>query len=82
MNQASLQKDDNVFNTGINAFMKRAGLSQRRLAQKIGTVNATVFNWCYGFTEPNVKNVSELIKAGMSAEEIFGPEIAAMLKTN
>lgn len=82
MNRAALHKDEDSFKTGINAFMKREGLSQRRLAQKIGTVNATVFNWCVGYTEPNLKTVSELIKAGMSAEEIFGPEIAAMLKTN
>ena len=81
-NQSALNKDEEVFKTGINAFMKRSGLSQRRLAQKIGTVNATVFNWCIGYTEPSVRNVSELIKAGMSAEEIFGPEIATMLKNN
>ena len=80
MNRAALHKDEDAFKSGINAFMKREGLSQRRLAQKIGTVNATVFNWCMGKTEPNVRNVSELIRAGMQIEEIFGYEIAALIR--
>lgn len=75
-----IHKDEDIFKVGINAFLKRVGMSQRRLSQKIGTVNATVYNWCMGKTEPNVKHVSELIRAGMRIEEIFGYEIAAIIR--
>lgn len=76
----SMHKDEDIFKIGINSFLKRVGMSQRRLSQKIGTVNATVYNWCVGRTEPNVKNISELIRAGMLVEEIFGYEIAAIIR--
>ena len=81
-NLCALHDDEHIFKNGINAFLKRTGLSQRRLSHKIGTVNATVYNWCIGSTEPSVKNISELIKAGMSAVEIFGVEVAAILQKN
>lgn len=79
-NMCALHKDEDIFKIGINSFLKRIGMSQRRLSQKIGTVNATVYNWCMGKTEPNVKHISELIRAGMRIEEIFGYEIAAIIR--
>lgn len=79
-NMCALHKDEEIFKIGINSFLKRIGMSQRRLSQKIGTVNATVYNWCMGKTEPNVKHISELIRAGMRIEEIFGYEIAAIIR--
>ena len=72
----------NPFQQGINSFLKRIGISQRKLAEKIGKSNMAVSQWCLGKHEPKVGDLEGLIKEGMTADEIFGEDVAKTLFEN
>jgi transcriptional regulator with XRE-family HTH domain len=75
-------KPQTPFQQGINDFLKRLGISQRKLAERIGRSNMAVSQWCLGNHEPKVGDLDVLIKEGMSAVELFGEPIAKMLLEN
>ena len=75
---ASKQKQAN-FDCGV--FLKRKGLKQQEAADMLGVTQATISNWCKGKT-PDYGTVVQLIRLGMGAEELFGKELAKILKSN
>lgn len=75
-------KLETPFQTGIKQLLDRLGISQRKLAERIGRSNMAVSQWCLGNHEPKVGDLDVLIKAGMTAEELFGEQIARMLLDN
>ena len=76
------KKQETPFQAGMNSFIKRLGLSQRKLSEKIGRSNMAVSQWCLGRHEPKVGDIDGLIRLGMTAEEIFGKELAGILMKN
>lgn len=76
------KKEETPFQAGVNALLKRLGLSQRKLGERIGRSNMAVSQWCLGKHEPKVGDVDGLIRLGMKAEEIFGKELAGILLRN
>jgi transcriptional regulator with XRE-family HTH domain len=75
-------KQQTPFQKGINSFLKRLGISQRKLGERIGRSNMAVSQWCLGKHEPKVGDLDVLIKAGITAEELFGESIARTLLDN
>lgn len=75
-------KQQTPFQKGINSFLKRLGISQRKLGERIGRSNMAVSQWCLGKHEPKVGDLDVLIKAGMTAEELFGDDVAKTLFEN
>lgn len=76
------KKEETPFQAGVNALLKRLGISQRKLGERIGRSNMAVSQWCLGKHEPKVGDVDGLIRLGMKAEEIFGKELAVILMKN
>lgn len=76
------KKEETPFQAGVNALLKRLGISQRKLGERIGRSNMAVSQWCLGKHEPKVGDLDVLIKAGMTAEELFGEPIARILLDN
>ena len=76
------KKQETPFQTGIKAFLERIGLSQRKLAERIGRSNMAVSQWCLGVHEPKVGDLHVLIREGMTAAELFGEDIARRLMKN
>lgn len=56
------------------------GWKQRNLAEKLGLGTSTVGMWCSGKSTPPYEVVIELIKLGITPEELFGDEINEILK--
>lgn len=75
-------KTQTPFQQGINDFLKRLGISQRKLAERIGRSNMAVSKWCLGEHEPKVGDLHVIINEGMTAVEIFGPDVAKTLLEN
>lgn len=76
------KKLETPFQTGIKAFLERMGLSQRKLAERIGRSNMAVSQWCLGIHEPKVGDLHVLINEGMTAAELFGEDVAKTLFEN
>lgn len=76
------KKVETPFQTGIKSFLDRMGLSQRKLAERIGRSNMAVSQWCLGNHEPKVGDLPVLIHEGMSADELFGEAVAKTLFEN
>ena len=76
------KKQETPFQTGIKAFLERIGLSQRKLAERIGRSNMAVSQWCLGVHEPKVGDLHVLIREGMTAAELFGEDISRCLMKN
>lgn len=76
------KKQETPFQTGIKSFLERIGLSQRKLAERIGRSNMAVSQWCLGVHEPKVGDLHVLIKEGMTADELFGADVAKTLLEN
>ena len=75
-------KKQTPFQAGINKFLKRMGLSQRKLGEQIGKSNMAVSQWALGKHEPKVGDLDCLIDMGMTAAEIFGENVARTLLKN
>lgn len=69
------------FQTGLKKFLKRKGLTQRALADKIYVSSCTVSQWTRGSYDPSV-TVSLLILEGMTLEEIFGADVMDKILEN
>ena len=76
------QPDDTPFQAGLRRFCKRKGLTQKALAEKVGIYEVSIYPWFKGKYVPNMKTVPTLIELGMTASELFGPELALKLQFN
>lgn len=75
-------KELGIFASGINKFLARANLTQTALAKKVGATKVCVSQWSTGKCEPKVSSLAALIEEGITAEEIFGKDIARRLMKN
>ena len=64
-----------------NSFIRRMGWGQKDLAERLGVVTSTVGMWCAGKSTPAYAVIVELIKLGMTPEEMFGKELAQAFST-
>lgn len=76
------QPGDTPFQAGLRKFCKRKGLTQKALAEKVGIHEVSIYPWFKGKWEPNMKSLPTLIEIGMTASEIFGPELALKMQFN
>lgn len=66
----------------IQGFLARNNWSQYDLAKKLGFTRSKVGSWCAGYRRPDYDDICALFKIGMTLNEMFGPEIeAVILKT-
>ncbi len=75
-------KELGIFSAGINKFLARINLTQTALAKKVGATKVCVSQWSTGKCEPKVSSLAALIEEGITAEEIFGKDIARRLMKN
>ena len=68
-----------IFSQGFEAFRLRNGLTQDQVGRILGCGRANVNKIKSGKNFPSMDGVFTLIENGMTLEEIFGPELAAML---
>ncbi len=66
----------------IRAFRKRVRLTGRELADRLGVDQTAVVAWEKGRSFPKYAICAELIRLGISLDELFGPELGAMLAKN
>lgn len=76
------QPGDTPFQAGLRKFCKRKGLTQKALAEKVGICEISIYPWFKGKWVPNMKFLPILIDIGMTASEIFGPELALKMQFN
>lgn len=76
------QPGDTPFQAGLRKFCKRKGLTQKALAKKVGIHEQSVYPWFKGKYVPNMDVLPTLIEIGMTASEIFGPELALKMQFN
>ena len=60
----------------IPHFLKRKGLTQRELAEKLDCSIGLVCGWANYSGVPSYEKCIDLLKAGMSISELFGEEVA------
>lgn len=75
-------KELGIFASGINKFLARINSTQTALAKKVGATKVCVSQWSTGKCEPKVSALAALIEEGITAEEIFGKDIARRLMKN
>lgn len=75
-------KELGIFSAGINKFLARINSTQTALANKVGATKVCVSQWSTGKCEPKVSSLAALIEEGITAEEIFGKDIARLLMKN
>ena len=66
----------------IKDFLKRVRITQYDLAEKIGCNQSLVSAWAGGTTKPTLDKIGKLIELGITADELFGPEMARKLCDN
>ena len=76
------QKTETPFQQGLKKFCKRKGLTQKALAEKVGMHEVSIYPWFKGKYVPNMRTIPTLIELGMTASEIFGPELALKMQFN
>ena len=63
----------------VKKFLKRVRMTQYDLAEKLGCNQSLVAVWCTGKGVPTYDKICKLIDLGMTAEELFGTELAEKL---
>ena len=66
----------------FNAFLRRKKLTHKTAAALIGVSQGLVSSWAAHRAVPSYESMISLIKAGITAEELLGPELARMLRVN
>lgn len=64
----------------LQEFLSRQNLTQESLAQKIGVKRGTIAQWNTGRTDITRENCGKLLAEGMSLEELFGDEVALIVR--
>lgn len=67
---------------GIKAFRQRKGLTQEELGQILGNKKANISQMERAVSAPSIDGIFTLIEHGMTAEELFGKELAARMAAN
>lgn len=65
-----------------STFLSRKRLKQRQLAEMLKKDVSTVGCWCSGKNVPSYVMQAELIKLGVTAQEMFGDELGTLLIQN
>lgn len=60
----------------VKAFLKRVGMTQKDLAEKVGIASENVSKWNKGKGVPSYEVCRKLLLNGMLVEELFGVEYA------
>lgn len=72
--------DDRLFD--FQKFMRRRDLKQREVAEILGISTGVAGHWAVGRAFPKFEKIPDLIRAGMTAQELFGDETANILLDN
>lgn len=67
---------------GIRAFRQRKGYTQEELGRILGNGKANISQMEHGFSAPSIDGLFTLVENGMTAEEIFGRELAARMASS
>lgn len=59
----------------INAFLRRMNYSHGDLAAKMNVSRSKVSGWAAGYRRPDYDNLEQLLKMGMTINEMFGEEV-------
>lgn len=71
-----------IFSKGIKTFRQRKGLTQEKLGNLIGNKKANISQMERAVSSPSIDGLFSLVELGMTADEIFGKELAAMMAAN
>jgi transcriptional regulator with XRE-family HTH domain len=63
-------------NIDLARFLKRKGITQKDLAEKLGCSLGLVGGWASYRCVPSYEKCIELLQAGMTISELFGEEVA------
>lgn len=79
-----LDRENSISNlkAGLERFMGRRRFSMNALAKATGMSTTNIYLMCHGKTLPALDKVAALVDEGMTAEELFGKEVADKLKRN
>lgn len=55
----------------LNSYMKRNKITIRRLSERLGVADATVFHWVHGTTKPGVVLAIRLEKLTRGAVSVY-----------
>lgn len=66
----------------IDDFLRRIELSRIDFAKQVGITPSLITHWAKGINFPSPKQVEKLIEMGITAEELFGRELGALILTN
>ncbi len=65
----------------IQGFISRVGIkNHRELAEKVGVKKSAVDSWSSGERYPTHETEEKLLRLGMTLEELFGKEIAGIVR--
>jgi transcriptional regulator with XRE-family HTH domain len=65
-----------LYKIDISGFLRRKGLTQKKLAEKLGCSLGLVGGWANYSCVPSYEKCIELLRAGMTISELFGENIA------
>ena len=71
-----------TFSKGITKFIERKGVTIRFLAKQAGCSEQNIYKMRDGSSLPSMEVLVALVENGMRLEEIFGSELAAILRNN
>lgn len=66
----------------FNKFIHRKRMKQKDAATMVGVSMGLIGTWASGKALPSYEKVVKLIECGISAQELFGEELAAELLKN
>ena len=66
----------------VKKFLKRIRMTQYELAEKMGCNQSLVAMWATGRSFATYEKLCQLVELGMTAEELFGKELAERLYRN
>ena len=67
---------------GIKDFRHRKGLTQEELGKLLGNKKANISQMERAVSAPSIDGIFTLIEHGMTAEELFGKELASKMYVN
>ena len=80
--KAKLTREDIFKKDDKGRYVMSTEERQKALAEKVGICEISIYPWFKGKWVPNMKFLPILIDIGMTASEIFGPELALKMQFN
>jgi len=71
-----------LFAVGFEKFLSRVRKDPKEISKELNTTVAAVSAWKTGKNFPSFDKIVELIKLGMTLEEIFGERLAKVIEEN